>query len=137
MLHLVGFFFMNCTMMHGSTNIKFKIYLITPNPKNSDKVERAWCVTFFTHLTISVCPIEIKFKQNPVKNKGPPTRYQNIWFWKAKVYELIHVKLDICQCLCLLISYLFMMLAAPFQIISIFYWQAHSLWKYHSRQYTI
>jgi len=23
MLHLVGFFFMNCTMMHRSTNIKF------------------------------------------------------------------------------------------------------------------
>ena len=22
-MHLIGFFFMNCTMMHGSTNIKF------------------------------------------------------------------------------------------------------------------
>jgi hypothetical protein len=28
LLHLVGFFFMNCTMMHGSTNIKKNVILL-------------------------------------------------------------------------------------------------------------
>ena len=28
LLHLVGFFFMNCSMMHGSMNVKFEILLV-------------------------------------------------------------------------------------------------------------
>jgi hypothetical protein len=32
LLHFVGFFCMNCTMMHGSTNIMFfYCYVLTPN----------------------------------------------------------------------------------------------------------
>jgi len=27
LLHLVGFFFMNCAMMHGSTNIKYSLFV--------------------------------------------------------------------------------------------------------------
>ena len=77
-------------------------------------------VLHFSHiwLSLSVYPILIKLKKNPVKNKGPSTRYQNIWFWKTKVSKLIHVKQDICQRLYLLIYSPFMVLAAPFQIIS-------------------
>ena len=28
-MHLVGFFFMNCTMMHGSMNIKYMEIVVT------------------------------------------------------------------------------------------------------------
>jgi hypothetical protein len=112
-----------------------KIHSIIPNSKNSDEAERTWSGTFSTHLTKFISMSYRNYVQtNPAKNKGPLTTYQSIWFWNTKVYKLIHVKLDICQCLCLLIYSPFMVLAAPFRIISI---STDKHTAYHSRQYTI
>jgi len=56
-LHLVGFFFMNCTMMHGSTNIKseWMSVQIHVQPTNGVGLEKVICLISKSQLSMARC----------------------------------------------------------------------------------
>jgi len=58
-LHLVGFFFMNCTMMHGSRNIKYSqnVYISYFNTRLDIQTVKTWYFTSFTSSTLAHKPL--------------------------------------------------------------------------------
>jgi hypothetical protein len=61
LLHLFGFFFVNCTIMHGSTNIKFgEMFINLFNPLNAELNPICHLLALLVHHFLHVSSIRVK-----------------------------------------------------------------------------